>query len=302
MGTKMPRILVTGKNGQVGFELQRSFAALGEVIAVGRSEFDLGRPEAIDDLIKQVAPDIIINSAAYTAVDRAECDVANAFAINSAAPEHFAQAASRAGALLVHYSTDYVFDGTKTAPYSESDQTNPQSVYGRSKCDGEAAVLASPAKTLVLRTSWVAGQHGSNFAKTILRLASERTALRVVADQYGAPTTASLIADVTAQIVGRFWIYGDKSRFPGGLYHLTAAGEASWHEYACEVVRFAKARGVPLKTTPDTIEAVEAWAYPLPAPRPVNSILDTRKLQETFGIRLPEWRQGIHYLLEQILP
>lgn len=297
----IPTILVTGSNGQVGFELRRSLATLGRVLALDRGGCDLSNPDAIRGVVRRVRPDVIVNPAAYTAVDKAESEAALAFAINGAAPGVLAEEARALGSLLVHYSTDYVFAGIGHAPYTEADAVGPLSVYGKSKLAGEQAIETAGAAAIVLRTCWVAGAHGGNFAKTMLKLGRERDSLRVVADQYGAPTTAALIADVTAHIVDRAWLHSDREAFPAGVYHLAASGETSWHGYAVEVLRYAKSKGVALKVDPDAIEAIPASAYPLPAPRPANSRLDTRKLRDTFDINLPEWQQGVRHLLDQIL-
>ncbi|MES2007435.1 MAG: dTDP-4-dehydrorhamnose reductase [Pseudomonadota bacterium] len=298
----LPTLLVTGGNGQVGFELRRSLAPLGNVIALDRAGCDLSRPDELRRLVRRYRPDVIVNPAAYTAVDKAECDAETAFAINGTAAGVLAEEASALGSLLVHYSTDYVFDGRKDGAYMETDAVDPQSVYGKSKLAGEQAIAASGAQALVLRTCWVAGAHGGNFAKTMLKLGRERDSLRVIADQFGAPTTAALIADVTAQIVARHWLHGRREAFPAGVYHLAAAGETTWHGYATEVLRYAAARGIELKVDPERIEAIPATAYPLPAPRPANSRLDTGKLRQTFNLHLPDWQQGVHYLLDQIHP
>jgi dTDP-4-dehydrorhamnose reductase len=295
-------LLVTGSNGQVGFELRRSLAPLGRVIALDRSGCDLTRAEEIRRVVRDVRPDVILNAAAYTAVDAAEGDADTAYAINGTAAGVLAEEVKALGSLLVHYSTDYVFDGRKHVPYLESDAVNPQSVYGKSKLAGEQLIAASDAASVILRTCWVAGAHGGNFAKTMLRLGRERDTLRVIDDQFGAPTTAALIADVTAQIVARHWLYGDRSAFPSGVYHLAAAGETSWHGYATEVLRYAAARGVELKVDPSRVEPIATSEYPLPAARPANSRLDTTKLREAFGIHLPDWRCGVHHLLAQLLP
>lgn len=297
----VPKFLVTGSNGQVGFELRRSLAPLGEVLALDRAACDLTQPDTLRQLVREYRPDVIVNPAAYTAVDKAESDADTAFAVNGTAVGVLAEEARALGSLLVHYSTDYVFDGTKAAPYTETDAVNPQSVYGKSKLAGEQAVAASGATALVLRTCWVAGAHGGNFAKTMLKLGRERESLRVIADQFGAPTTAALIAEVTAQIIARSWLAADRSVFPGGTYHLAADGETTWHGYATELLRYAVAHGVELKVDPQAIVAIPTTEYPLPAPRPANSRLDTSKLRETFDIHLPDWRQGIHFLLDQIL-
>lgn len=294
-------ILVTGSNGQVGFELRRSLAPLGRIVALDRTSCDLTDVAALRVLIRQLRPDVIVNAAAYTAVDRAETEVDLAFAINGIAPGVLAEEAQTLGSLLVHYSTDYVFPGVGDVPHVETCSVGPLSVYGESKLAGEQAIATSGAQALVLRTSWVAGAHGGNFAKTILRLAGERDSLRIIADQFGAPTTASLIADVTAQIVNRAWLHGDRAACPTGVFHLAAAGETSWHGYAREVVRYAASKCISLRIGPDDIKAIPTAAYPLPAPRPANSRLDTRKLRETFDIHLPEWQQGVQFLLDQIL-
>jgi dTDP-4-dehydrorhamnose reductase len=299
--TRIPTLLVTGSNGQVGFELRRSLAPLGRVIALDRARCDLSRPDELRRVVRELRPDVIVNPAAYTAVDKAETEADLAHAINGVAPGVLAEEAKALGSLLVHYSTDYVFDGRKDGAYVESDAVGPQSVYGKSKLAGEQAITASGATALVLRTCWVAGAHGGNFAKTMLKLGRDRDSLRVIADQFGAPTTASLIADVTAQIVSRHWLHGEREVFAAGIYHLAAAGETTWHGYATEVLRGAAARGVELKVDPERIEAIPATAYPLPAARPSNSRLDTTKLRETFDIHLPDWQQGIHLLLDQIV-
>jgi len=296
-----PVVLITGSNGQVGFELQRSFASLGEVIALDRSTCDLSNPDMLRRVVREYRPDVILNPAAYTAVDRAESEADLAHAVNGVAPGVLAEEALALGSLLVHYSTDYVFSGDGEGRYTETDPVGPRSVYGKSKLAGEQAVAATGASALVLRTSWVAGAHGANFAKTMLRLARERETFNVVADQFGAPTTASLIADVTAQIVARFWLHGERANFPGGLYHLAAGGETSWHLYAREVLSYAAQRGAVLKAGPERVMPIPASDYPLPAPRPANSRLDTTRLSSTFGVHLPDWKQGIRPLLDDIL-
>ncbi|SPA26392.1 TDP-rhamnose synthetase, NAD(P)-binding [Cupriavidus taiwanensis] len=297
----IPTFLVTGSNGQVGFELRRSLAPLGKVVALDRLSCDLTRPDDIRRVVREHQPDVIVNPAAYTAVDKAESEPELAYAINGTAVEVLAAEAKALGSLLVHYSTDYVFDGSKAGAYIETDAVNPQSVYGKSKLAGEQAIAVAGAAHLVFRTCWVAGAHGGNFAKTMLKLGRERDSLRVIADQFGAPTTAALIADVTAQVVARHWLSGDRTSFASGSYHLAAAGETTWHAYASEVLRYAAAKGIELKVDPARIEPIPATAYPLPAPRPANSRLDTSKLRQTFGIHLPDWQQGVHYLLDQIL-
>ena len=291
------KLLVFGKNGQVGHELQHSLAGLGAVVALDRQDCDLARSDSIRAAIRAHAPDVIINAAAYTAVDRAESEPGPAMAINGVAPGVIGEEAAKLGALVVHYSTDYVFDGKLDRPYVETDATNPQSVYGRSKLAGEVALAQSGARHLILRTSWVVGAHGGNFAKTILRLARERDSLNVVADQWGAPTTAALIATVTAQLVGR---YGVDDAFPFGIYHLAAAGETNWHGYAQHVVGAARAAGLALKLVPEAIRPVATPEYPSPAARPANSRLCTAKLRGTFGLDLPDWQAALEPILEQI--
>lgn len=294
------RILLTGHNGQVGFELQRSLAPLGEVIALDRSRCDLGTPESLRAAIRVVRPDIIVNPAAYTAVDKAESDEATARAVNAIAPGILGEEAAKLGALVIHYSTDYVFDGKKDGPYVESDTTNPLSVYGRTKLEGEQALAASGARHLIFRTSWVFGAQGANFPKTILRLAREREELRIVADQVGAPTGAALISDVTAQVLGQYLRSEKKENFPFGLFHLTASDLTSWHEVAQFVVRKALEAGVVLKVSPEKIHPIPYSAYPVPAMRPGNSQLDCSLLKKAFGICLPRWEAGVEHFLQPI--
>ena len=292
-------ILVTGKNGQLGFELQRALAPLGHIVAVDHAECDLADANAVRALVRRIAPDVIVNPAAYTAVDKAESDQATAFAVNAEAPGVLGEEAARLGALVVHYSTDYVFRGDKDGAYTESDTPDPQSVYGRSKHEGEMALAAANPRHLILRTSWVVGAHGGNFAKTMLRLAAEREHLSVVADQFGAPTSAALLADLTAQLVRQHQREGAE-QFPYGTYHVAASGETNWHEYARFVIAEALAAGRLLKTTPDAVAPLTTEQYPTPAKRPLNSRLNTARFQETFGLRLPHWREGLRHVLQQI--
>jgi dTDP-4-dehydrorhamnose reductase len=294
------RILLIGKHGQVGFELQRALAPVGEVCAVDQLECDLSDAMAIRALVQAYNPDLIVNSAAYTAVDKAESEPELAHAINAVAPGVLGEEAVKRNAWVVHYSTDYVFDGTKLGAYAEDDPTNPQSVYGRTKRDGEIALQASGARHLIFRTSWVVGAHGNNFAKTILRLALDREQLSIVADQHGAPTSAALLADVTAQLVRQRQHEGDDN-FPFGLYHLVAGGQTTWCDYARFVVSEALASGRPLKLTPDAIRGIPSSEYPTAAKRPANSQLDTRKLRRAFGFELPDWQSGVRHVLQQIL-
>jgi len=294
------RILLTGKDGQVGFELQRTLAPLGDVIAVDQAQCDLADAQAIRQLVREVQPHIIVNPAAYTAVDKAESEPELAMAVNGIAPGILGEEAARLDAWVVHYSTDYVFDGSKETPYDENDAPNPQSVYGRSKLAGERALQASGAQSLILRTSWVVGAHGNNFAKTILRLAAERDSLNVVADQFGAPTSAALLAEVTAQLIGQAAGQG-RAGFPFGLYHLAPAGETSWHQYAAHVLERASAAGMALKLKAENLRAITSAEYPLPAKRPANSRLNTAKLRLTFQRDLPDWKTEVDQVLDQIL-
>lgn len=293
-------ILLTGKNGQLGFELQRALAPLGAIVAVDHSDCNLADADAVRQLVRAVRPGIIVNPAAYTAVDKAENDLAAATAVNAVAPGVLGEEAARIGAWVVHYSTDYVFDGRQPEPYRETDAPNPLGVYGRSKLQGEAALRDSGARNLILRTSWVAGAHGANFAKTILRLAAERETLDVVADQRGAPTSAALLADVTAQLIGRATREGEEN-FPFGLYHLTASGGTTWHAYARHVVESALNAGAALRLRPENIRPITSAEYPLAAARPANSCLNTEKFRNAFSLHLPEWQAGIDHLLAQIL-
>ncbi|PBK48813.1 dTDP-4-dehydrorhamnose reductase [Pseudomonas syringae pv. actinidiae] len=298
------KILLLGKNGQVGWELQRSLAALGEVIAPDRQgadglRGDLADLEGLTATIRTLAPDVIVNAAAYTAVDKAESEPDVALLINGEAPGVLAREAAALGAWLVHYSTDYVFDGSGDSQWQEDAPTGPLSVYGRSKLMGEQAIQASGAKALVLRTSWVYAAKGNNFAKTMLRLATERDSLNVVADQHGAPTGAELIADVTAHILRR--VLGDQdSAALAGIYHLAAAGETSWHGFARLVLEHAERNGVALKVSADKVGAIATEAYPLPAPRPHNSRLALGKLETTFQLKMPPWQQGAQRMLDEI--
>ncbi|UXY15544.1 dTDP-4-dehydrorhamnose reductase [Chitiniphilus purpureus] len=296
----LPTILVTGARGQVGFELQRSLAMLGKVMAVGREDCDLADADVIDALLERVRPDIIVNPAAYTAVDKAQSEPALAQAINATAPALLGAWAARHGALLVHYSTDYVFDGAKDGCYTEDDTPNPQSVYGQTKLAGEEAIRGSGCRHLILRTSWVFGAHGGNFLKTVLRLARERDHLSIVADQHGAPTPASLIADVTAQILRQYALI--PQGFPFGTYHLVAEGDTTWHGYAQAVLEAAIDRGWQFKLPGHAITPIPTSAYPLPAPRPANSRLSTHKLQAAFNLTLPHWRDGVAQVLTLLHP
>lgn len=291
------KLLLLGKNGQVGFELQRALAPLGEVVAYGRNECDLADGAGLSQCIDKVAPDVIVNAAAYTAVDKAESDSELAYAINSIAPKIIAQKAAELGALLVHYSTDYVFDGDKKVAYVETDSTNPQNIYGASKLAGEQQLQSSTANYLIFRTCWVVGAQGNNFAKTMLRLASEHDSLKVVSDQIGVPTSAALIADVTGHVIRQ--VVSERKHY--GIYHLAAAGQTNWHEYACHVIETARKAGKPITVKPEAIRPITTSEYPTPAKRPSNSLLNTEKLCSTFNLHMPDWRFGVDHILEQIL-
>ena len=296
------RILLLGRSGQVGWELQRALAPLGELIALdfdspAPHRADFTQPDALARTLRTLAPQLIVNAAAHTAVDKAEAEPDLAHVINAEAPAVLAREAEALGAWLVHYSTDYVFDGSGSAPWVEGAPTGPLSVYGRTKLAGEEAIRASGCAHLILRTSWVYAARGGNFARTMLRLAAERDSLTVIADQVGAPTGAELLADVTAHAVRA----AQDSPALGGTYHVAAAGETSWHGYACHVIEFARAAGRPIRVAPESIEAIPTSAYPTPARRPLNSRLDTRKFSRSFGLTLPDWRLGVERMLHEVL-
>ncbi len=295
------RILLLGANGQVGVESRRALATLGEVVCTTRSgkledgrdcevaDFDV--PDSLPALVERIAPDIVVNAAAYTAVDKAETEREAAFRANAEAPGKLAQACVALGIPLVHYSTDYVFDGSGTRPYWPDDATAPLGVYGESKLAGEEAIRASGAQHLIFRTAWVYASHGKNFLRTMLRLAGERDELRVVADQVGTPTPAALIADVTAQVLKR-------KPAQSGVWHLTASGETSWHGFAQAIVDAAVQRNLLAKAP--KVTAIGTADYPTPARRPAYSRLDTTTLQRDFGVDLPDWREGMARVLDEI--
>lgn len=297
----MKKILLLGKNGQVGWELQRSLALLGELVALDIDSTELSadfrRPESLAATVQAVQPDVIVNAAAHTAVDKAESEPELARTINAAAPAVLAREAAALGAWLVHYSTDYVFDGSGSAPRSEDAPTGPLSVYGRTKLEGEHAIRDSGCRHLILRTSWVYAARGGNFAKTMLRLAVERERLTVIDDQVGAPTGADLLADITAHAVPALLRRPELA----GTYHAVAGGETSWHGYARFVIDRARSQGHAVKVASEAIEPVPTSAFPTPARRPLNSRLDTRKLQAAFCLALPPWQAGVQRMLAEVL-
>jgi dTDP-4-dehydrorhamnose reductase len=290
-----------GKGGQVGWELQRSLAPLGELIALDvDSRQQCGDFTRLDDIahtVRAIAPDVIVNAAAYTAVDKAESEPEQARTINALAPGIIARESQKLGSWLIHYSTDYVFDGSGSKPWVETDPTGPRSVYGSTKLEGEEAIRASGCRHLIFRTSWVYAARGGNFARTMLRLAQERDRLTVIDDQIGAPTGADLLADVTAHAIRTALQQPELS----DLYHLVAGGETSWHGYACFVLNLARQAGIELKVDAGNVIPVPTNAFPLPARRPLNSRLDAAKLQTTFDVHLPLWQIGVARMLTEIL-
>jgi dTDP-4-dehydrorhamnose reductase len=296
------KILLLGKGGQVGWELQRALSVLGEVVALdfdspGPLLADFSKPDSLAATVRAVAPQIIVNAAAHTAVDKAESEPDLARAINATAPGVLAREAAASGAWLAHYSTDYVFDGRGSTPWVEDSPTGPLSVYGQTKLEGEEAIRTSGCQHLIFRTSWVYAARGGNFAKTMLRLAKERDKLTVINDQIGAPTGADLLADITAHALRTAQTRPEVS----GTYHAVAAGETSWHGYAQHVIEFARAAGQPIQVAAGAIAPVPTSAFPTPAQRPGNSRMNTHKLRSTFGLVLPPWQQGVERMLLETL-
>ena len=298
------KILLLGKNGQVGWELQRALSVLGEVVALDRHPAatpygtlvgDLADLAGLREAIRSVSPQVIVNAAAYTAVDKAETDRELAHTINALAGQVMAEEAKSLDALLVHYSTDYVFDGTGTAPWKETDAVAPVNYYGATKLEGEQLIVASGCKHLIFRTSWVYAARGNNFAKTMLRLAKDRASLNVIADQIGVPTGADLLADVAMAALQKALVNPELC----GIYHLAPAGETSWHAYASYVIDFARAHGEVLAV--ETISPIQTSEYPTPASRPLNSRLATDKLRDTFSLHLPDWQSGVTRMLMEAL-
>ncbi|QSB20821.1 dTDP-4-dehydrorhamnose reductase [Pseudomonas sp. 15A4] len=298
------KILLLGKNGQVGWELQRALSVLGEVIALDRHPAstpygtlvgDLSDLAGLREAIRSVSPQVIVNAAAYTAVDKAESERELAHTINALASQAMAEEAKRLDALLVHYSTDYVFDGSGMKPWKETNAVAPVNYYGATKLEGEQLIVASGCKHLIFRTSWVYAARGNNFAKTMLRLAKDRASLNVIADQIGVPTGADLLADVAVAALQKALVNPELC----GIYHLAPAGETSWHAYASYVIDFARAHGEVLAV--DTISPIATTEYPTPASRPLNSRLATDKLRETFSLHLPDWQSGVTRMLMEAL-
>ncbi|SAL72008.1 dTDP-4-dehydrorhamnose reductase [Caballeronia peredens] len=294
----VPVILITGAGGQVGIELTRSMSLLGRVVAVTRTECDLACSEQIESLVNEVRPGLILNAGGYTNVDEAESDRDAAYRVNADAPRTLAHAASKLGALLVHYSTDYVFDGYKACAYTEEDEPNPLSAYGESKLAGERAIREAGGNHYIFRTSWVFGLRGGNFLKSIARAAQTRDSLSVVADQFGAPTSAVLVADVTALAV-RAYLRNDRP-LESGIYHLAASGETNWYDYSRLIVETLALGGVPVRTAIEQIRSIGAADYPTAARRPANSRLDTSKLRKALGVEFPQWHAGVQDVLLQI--
>ena len=295
------KILLLGCNGQVGWELQRALAPLGEVVALdfdspGPLRADFSQPDALPALIDAVAPQLIVNAAAHTAVDKAESEPDLARTLNAVAPGVVARAAAARGAWLLHYSTDYIFDGSGSAPRTEEAPTGPLSVYGRTKLEGEELIRASGCRHLILRTSWVYAARGGNFAKTMLRLAAEREAMQVIDDQVGAPTGADLLADISAHTLRAALAQPALA----GTYHCVAGGQTNWFDYARFVIEWARDNGQPVKVAPDAIAPVPTSVFPTPARRPLNSRLDTTKLRQAFGLELPHWQAGVGRMLREL--
>ena len=292
------KILLTGKDGQVGFALHKKLMLLGEVIATGRHELDLANPDAIKAFIDKTKPDIIINPAAYTQVDKAESEKLLAHQINALAPQVLTDKASELDIPIIHFSTDYVFDGLKHEPYLETDEANPQSVYGQTKWDGEEA-LRHHKKHIILRTSWIFSSHGQNFLKTIMKLIQEKTSLNVVSDQIGTPTSSEALADVAYHIVKT--IFNDPNFKDFGTYHMTLNNETNWYRYACFITDEAKRLGLQTLMTSKDIKPISSDAYPTLAKRPMNSRLDTTKIKKTFMLELPHWEEEVKRILKALI-
>ena len=291
------RILLLGKDGQVGTELRHTLKPLAQVISIGRADLNLEHLPALNNILNLHQPHIIVNAAAYTAVDKAESDKETAYIINANVVSVLAEYAKRHNALLVHYSTDYVFDGEKEGAYLETDPVNPQNIYGASKLAGEQAICQSGCDFLLFRTSWVYSATGKNFIKTILQLAKEKESLRIVADQYGAPTSAELIAEITTAALSSY----QKDGLCNGIYHLTPKGHTNWHNFACYIVNKALARGIELKLHSNQIHPVATEEYPLPAKRPRNSILNSNALASTIAYPIADWTTYVDRTIDQLI-
>ena len=295
------KILLLGKDGQIGWELQRSLSTLGDLVPLGRKEADLMHLDGLRRCLQHHQPNVIVNAAAYTAVDKAESEPEKAKLINVDAVKLLADEAAKLGAWLVHYSTDYIFDGTKSSAYIESDEASPLSIYGQTKLAGEQAVRLSECKHLIFRSSWVYSVHGVNFPLAILRRALEREQIDVVSDSFGAPTSASLVADITALILYRVSCDYLTAKTVMGTYHLVASGITSWYEYAEFLVGHAKMKGLPVKVAPNKIFPISSDTYKAAARRPKNSQLDNSKLQNQFGLVLPNWKDPIERFVTEII-
>lgn len=293
------KILLLGKNGQVGWELNRSLQPLGEIVALDYDEIDFSKPESLREVIQELSPDVICNAVAYTAVDKAEEEEELALKINAIAPGVLAEEALKLGALLIHYSTDYVFDGTKKTPYKETDIPNPVNAYGRTKLAGEIAVQSSGCDYLILRTSWVYASRANNFMLTMLKLTQEREELSIVADQIGAPTSARLIADTTILCVQQAIKERHVGGFSSDLYHLAASGHTSWHGFTNEIVKIEREK-MSLQLKIEKVKAIPTSEYPTPAKRPLNSQLSLKKLERAFCIKMASWESSLELCLDEI--
>ena len=294
------KILLLGANGQVGWELRRSLAPLGEIRAYDRHTGNLQKLDDLSRLIRDFSPEAIVNAAAYTSVDKAESELDEAFLINSKAVEFLAKEAKLLNAWFIHYSTDYVFDGLKSGAYIETDTPNPQSVYGQTKYDGEESIKESKVKHLIFRTAWVYSKRGTNFIKTMIQLANKQDELKVVNDQIGAPTGAELIADVTALCLYQITQYKNSAHNLSGTYHLTPTGETSWHGFAQFIIAEALGLGVKFRASFENVQAISTSEYPLPAKRPSNSLLDTKKICNTFNVYMPPWQTHVERLFKEL--